>query len=273
MMIGKLMGSDSPTIALNSPDVQEACRKIKAIIFRGTLDNDFGHGGSDSNSVDELTQLLKEYPHLITFSVATIKSRIKDPAVAISCTSIDFLDQCMQSNDFDFIHYSMVKVLGRILKFSLPNKGTHPQIQRKAADAIKNWGATYGSDERLSEFAKASEQLSKSEASTGAARRSSTVSSQAVAAASSSGRRSSTAEAPGQHSPLPSSTGRRNSAPDLSHMSGAEVARIAKQSQQAIMAQMKATKDKNVLRELQNLHDQLTEDLAVYYGSNPGAAK
>jgi hypothetical protein len=245
--------------------------QIKAVIHRGTLDNDFGHGGSDIDSVDELTGLLKKYPLLITFAVTTIKARIKDNAVAISCTSIDFLDQCLQRNDHDFIHFSKVKVLGRVLKLSLPNRGIHPHIQKKATDAIKNWGATFGSDARLADFANASQKLSAAEES-GSCRRSSVASSPIAASLpiSRSGRRGSALDPPSQHSPLPS--GRRSSAPDLSHMSGEEVARIAKQSQQAIAAQMRATKDKNVLRELQSLHDQLGKDLTVYYQKNPAAA-
>ena len=270
-MMGKIFGSDSPTSPADSPNSQEACKKLKTAVFRGTIDNELGHGGSDCDAVEEVTKILKENPELVTVAVTLIKARIKDKAVAIVCTSIDFLDQCMQTNDFEFIQFSMVKVLGRVLKLAIPNKGTHPRIQRKASDAIRVWGATYGSDERLDQFAKASEQLSKLEAASGGpgGRRSSTIFSPLPAQG---GRRSSTVDAAGPHSPLPANgSARRSSAPDLSHMSTAEVARLAKQSQQAIMAQINATKDKNVIRELRALHDQLSEDLAVYYGNQqPG---
>lgn len=135
--------------------------KLKAAVYRGTTDT--GDGEGDPTGIVEINEILKDKPHLITEAVKFLKARIKDRSPVTSCIAMDLLDQCMQSNGFQFQLYVIKKVLQRILKLSLPNKGQHPHVQQKAAALIKFWANTYSTDARLYEFSNAAKELARKE--------------------------------------------------------------------------------------------------------------
>jgi len=134
--------------------------KLKAAVFRAT--NDAGDGEGDPAAMIEISEKLREHPNLIVEAVKNIKARIKDKSPAVSLLALDLLDQCMQSNGLQLQMQVQKKVLPRILKFALPNKGTHQLINLKCANLIRSW-VEYGSDGRLSEFANASKELARAE--------------------------------------------------------------------------------------------------------------
>jgi hypothetical protein len=135
--------------------------KLKAAVYRGTTDT--GDGEGDPTGIVEINEILKDKPHLITEAVKFLKARVKDRSPVTSCIAMDLLDQCMQSNGFQFQLYVIKKVLQRILKLSLPNKGQHPHVQQKAAALIKFWANTYSTDARLYEFSNAAKELARKE--------------------------------------------------------------------------------------------------------------
>ena len=269
MIVGRIFGSESTEFNEDSSYSQEAYQNVKKIVIRGTL-ADLGTGEGDSNSVVELARILKETPQLVTAAVSLIKARIKDPATAVSCAAIDFLDQCMLANDFEFIQNTMLKVLGRILKLAVPNIGIHPHIQSKAAEAIKVWGMRYGSDVRLDEFSKAVEKLNELEATCISTRRFSIAATPVVTSMAQSGRRSSAVEARDHSSQAGLRAARRGSAPNLSHVPNPDGVRLAEQFQQVVEAQMQVTVDKNLVRKLQQMHDQVAIDLNIYHAREKG---
>ena len=135
--------------------------KLKAAVYRGTTDT--GDGEGDPTGIVEINEMLKDKPHLITEAVKYLKARIKDRSPVTSCIAMDLLDQCMQSNGFQFQLYVVKKVLQRILKLALPNKGQHPHVQQKAAALIKFWANSYSADARLFEFSNAAKELARKE--------------------------------------------------------------------------------------------------------------
>ena len=135
--------------------------KLKAAVYRGTTDT--GDGEGDPTGIVEINEILKDKAHLITEAVKFLKARIKDRSPVVSCIAMDLLDQCMQSNGLQFQLHVMKKVLPRILKFSIPNKGQHPHVQQKAAALIKFWANTYSADARLFEYSNAAKELARKE--------------------------------------------------------------------------------------------------------------
>eukprot|EP00291_Cryptomonas_curvata_P017211 CAMPEP_0172159182 /NCGR_PEP_ID=MMETSP1050-20130122/4817_1 /TAXON_ID=233186 /ORGANISM="Cryptomonas curvata, Strain CCAP979/52" /LENGTH=281 /DNA_ID=CAMNT_0012828719 /DNA_START=148 /DNA_END=990 /DNA_ORIENTATION=- len=135
--------------------------KLKAAVYRGTTDT--GDGEGDPTGIVEINEMIKDKPHLITEAVKYLKARIKDRSPVTSCIAMDLLDQCMQSNGFQFQLYVVKKVLQRILKLALPNKGQHPHVQQKAAALIKFWANSYSADARLFEFSNAAKELARKE--------------------------------------------------------------------------------------------------------------
>mmetsp|Transcript_18177 Transcript_18177/g.28199 ORF Transcript_18177/g.28199 Transcript_18177/m.28199 type:complete len:671 (-) Transcript_18177:202-2214(-) len=69
----------------------------------------------------------------------------------------------MQSNGFQFQVHVMKKVLPRILKFAHPGKGNPTQVQAKCSILIKRWGAEYGGDGRMKDYAEALKELTRAE--------------------------------------------------------------------------------------------------------------
>jgi hypothetical protein len=133
--------------------------KLKLAIHRGTTD----HGGEegDPTGIVEIQVLLDCNPHLQKDAVALIKARIKERSLITSLLALDLLNQCMQYNGIQFQLCVIEKVLKRILKMALPNKGNHPRVQQKAAHLIKHWSSAYSNDTRLNEFVLAGKELAK----------------------------------------------------------------------------------------------------------------
>ncbi len=254
-----------------SSDTSEAIKQLKAAVFLGTIDNGLGKG--DPGAIDTINGVLKDRPQLTKEAIALIKTRIKDRCVSISVIGMDVLDQCMKSNGFDFHAHVSKKVLNRVLKLSVPHKGTHPQLQRKAATLIREWGASYGSDPRLSDFSKAAADLEKKtgDASSSASTVSSPRAQPRLKTATNIQRPHSWPNAKSSETAEIVASARRRSCPDLSVLSGMEVVELAKISQKAIMEQMQATRDPAKIQTLQGLHDQLSADLAVFYANKAAA--
>ncbi len=96
-------------------------------------------------------------------AVSLLKARIKDRSQITSLLALDLLNQCMQLNgdQLEFQLCVIEKVLKRILKLALPNKGNHPRVQQKVAHLIKYWSSAYSNDTRLNEFVLAGKELAK----------------------------------------------------------------------------------------------------------------
>jgi hypothetical protein len=254
-----------------SGEISEAIKQLKAAVFLGTIENGLGKG--DAGAIEIINGALKERPQLMKDAVALIKARIKDRCVSISALGLDVLDQCMKSNGYEFQAYVSKKVLNRILKLSVPHKGTHPQIQRKAANLIREWGTSLGTDSRLSDFSRAAADLEKKsgDASSSASTVSSPRTQTRPKTATNIHRPHSWPNAKSPEAAQAVASARRRSCTDLSALSGMEVVALAKTSQQAIMDQMQATRDPTKLRTLQGLHDQLSADLDVFYANMAAA--
>jgi hypothetical protein len=134
---------------------------LKAAVHRGTTDAGYGEG--DPTGIVVITEVLRSKPDLVTEAVKLLKARIKDRSPTTSYFALDLLDQCMRCCGFPFQLYVTKKVLSRILKLALPNKGNHPNIQAKAASLIRAWANDYGSDGRLCDFATFARELSSKE--------------------------------------------------------------------------------------------------------------
>jgi hypothetical protein len=133
--------------------------KLKLAIHRGTTD--YGGEEGDPTGIVEIQVLLDSNPHLQKDAVTLLKARIKERSQITSLLALDLLNQCMQYNGIQFQLCVMEKVLKRILKLALPNKGNHPRVQQKAAHLIKYWSSAYSNDARLNEFVLAGKELAK----------------------------------------------------------------------------------------------------------------
>jgi len=136
--------------------------RLKSAVYRATQDT-AGDGEGDPAAMIEVDGILKEHPELIAEGVKYIKARIKDRSIAVAVISLHLIDQCMQSNGFQFQVHVIKKVLQRVLKFAYLNKGTPPVVQQLSASLIRQWASTYGTDARMSEFAAAARELAKQE--------------------------------------------------------------------------------------------------------------
>ena len=239
--------------------------RLASAVYRGTIDNGFGKG--DEVAYNEVDRILRENPQLYIDAVSLIKARIKDRCVSTSSIALDLLDKCMKGHGFQFQVLVVKKVLKRVLKIAVPNKGNHPRTQKKAASLIFEWASEYGSDQRLADFTKAGSELKKSgECSIPIAIHEHQVS-------KSNTRRGSI---PRPHS-LPNrkppqmagdlSTIRTHSCPEFHTLSKMEVADLAKLSQRTIREQLRFTADTTKIDVLVSLHDQLSTDLADLYAT------
>ena len=131
--------------------------KLKAAVHRATTDQ--GGEEGDPTGLVEIQVLLDGNPQLIAHAVVFIKARIKDRSQMISLLALDLLDQCMRCYGIEFHLSVQEKVLQRILKIAIPNRGVHPRVQKKAAHLIKYWSNAYISDASLKDFAIAGKEL------------------------------------------------------------------------------------------------------------------
>ena len=225
----------------------------------------------------EITEVLKEKPHLTLEAVALVKARIKDRNPSISRTAMDLLDTLMQTNEASFQNAVQRKVLKRISKLAEPNKGIHPLVQRKAESLIKQWSSSQKilSRENGDEFIKVAESLKRKSlmyVSTGTLIKSpSTVRPSTLLSFSVKSRSWSAPKSAGE-APETSST-RRRSCVDLSTLSKQEVVEVAKMSQKAIMQKIQKCNNPDTIETLFGLHKQLSDDLDAFYARQSLRAK
>ena len=269
MAIQNILGLFSPR---KSAETNEALKQLKSAVYRGTIDN--GLGKCEAAAIDSISTILRNKPELIQDAVALIKARIKDRCLSTSLISLDVLDQCMRATGLDFQLYVTKKVLSRVLKLSIPHKGIHPQVQRKAAGLIIEWGSRYGTDPSLADYVRAAKDLEQKIGDICSPARTPTATPRKeLQARPANGvqRPNSWPSASKPEAAAIVASARRRSCPDLSSLSGMEIAELAKMSQRKIVEQMQATADPEKLRTLQALHDQLSDDLAVFYANKAAA--
>ncbi len=143
----------------------------------------------------------------------------------------------------EFQEQVAIKVLGRILKLAMPQRGTHPSIQKKAAASIKEWAATVGPNSHLSSssFANAAGELASKEATQ--QRRASQPLTLAPGPASVSDLHAMACRA------------------GLGDLTTEQLLELARISQSAIAEQISATHDGERSRQLRFLHRHLTADI------------
>ena len=262
-------------------------KRLRAAIFLGTVENDFNQKDA-MNALYEVLGIVNNSPRFIDETVRIIKTRIKDRCAVTSCSSIEFLDMCLQINGASFRSAVSKLVLGRVLKLAMPHMGTHPRIQITAAAAVYAWSATYSHEQFLAAFRLAADKLMIAEPPTSviAARRRSSCYpvGPPVATTSATQMRVSlgcaawnnvlslaapphSIRARVQSSAETSTATAASTAAAMSSISiltDTELMRIARASQCAIAAQTRGTRDRALLRELRALHDQQEEDIQAY---------
>ena len=189
----------------------------------------FGHD-NNRNEYEEIQGIcdrLKRRPSLIPDTVVLIKVKIKDPNAGTSCTALKLLDRLVQTMGVEFREHTGKRLLSRILKIAIPNRGKHPQVQRKAANLIMGWAAAFGSDPHFVAFKKAAMELAHYEES----------------------------------SPPPAS----KSCEDLSKIPTKDLVAVARLSQDAIMQQITSAADIGKIKNLLIMYHQLDTDINAHY--------
>ena len=202
-------------------------KAVRSSIHRATHSDDIRNGIHEACL--EITKHLQKQPCLIPNTVAMIKADIKDPRHGTSCLAFDLLDQLMSAMNSDFRVSVAKKLLSRILKLSLPNKGIHPQVQKKAASMIRKWADEFGSDPNMIAFANAARELMKKE----------------------------------NGPPTLASPDLQKA--DLSNMPPQNLVALARASQASIMRQIQGTNDAAKIKQLLVLYHQLSADVNAHY--------
>jgi hypothetical protein len=218
----------------NAYDQAECSKNLRQAVLRGTQGN-CGVSG-EFNAVHAVCDILKQKPQLVPDAVSIMRERIADNCVTTSYMGLDLLDRCMRANGLEFHFYVTKRALDQVLRLAIPSSATHPQVQRKAAALIAEWEATFRSDSRLRSFSDAAMELARQSAAASCKKRPV----RAAAAEVQDNRR-------------------------LSTLSTTELIALAKMSQRAILAQIRAADNPARQQELTELYDQLTNDLADYY--------
>jgi hypothetical protein len=240
-----------------------AIKELRAAVHRATID--FGFDQPSLDPVSEINMILELRPSLTSELVALIKARVKCPSAGTAYLAICLLDNLMQSLGFGFHEQVSIRLLGRILKLAMPQKGTHPSIQKKAAASIKERSANLGDDPHLSSFADAAADLASKE--TPQSRRTSQPPP------------GPTAHPPRPHKPTLAPA--FASEPDLYAMAcragvggltTAQMLELARASQSAIAEQIRATRDGERGRQLRALHRRLTANIDHYAAGREAAA-
>ena len=233
-------------------EVEDCTKSLRTAISRSTLDS----GKTDANTVYLLTNIVSKRPNLLPKAIELINEKITDNSINTSYLALDLLDKCVRASDFDFRFYVSKQAIDRVLKLAVPNHTTHPRVQRKAADLIRQWALAFGSDTRLSGFSAASAELSRH-----------------LPAAS--------ADKPAHHlnAPHAAAAARRPELSDLlyrarrlSTMSTVELVELASTLQRAIADRLVAVTAPDERRGLLLLQEQLAQDLGFYHARAAAAA-
>ncbi len=265
--------------------ISAAIRELRSAVHRATIDSGFDDANTDVLS--EIKMILKIRPSLLPELVTLTKARVKSSSAGTAFLAICLLDNLMHRLGFEFQEQVSIKVLGRILKLAMPQKGIHPSIQKKAAASIKDWAATFGSDPHLSSFADAAAELASKEAPQ--SRRTvlpppgpaAHTTYEPLPPAPPAHRTSQPYPAPTMRPPLRQEASLTPDPtpppppPDLHAMARkvgagglttAELLELARESQSAIAEQIRASPDGERARQLHALHRQLAADIAHYSG-------
>ena len=218
----------------NEPAVQ---KRLKLAVHKATVDQ------GDMSFVHEISRLLKEHPHMVSEVVKLIKARIKDKCTYTSLLALDLLGNLMRTYDQRFHSIAQQKLLRRISILAVPNIGTHPLVQRRAASLIAAWNDSYGSALGLEGFSETASQLTSKVQNRSAL---------LVKSNSWSAPRPTVA-------PETVAVSRSLSCLDLSRLSKPKFIEIARLSQRTIMEQIHSSDDAATIN---TLFDQLTEHIS-----------
>ena len=253
------MGFSSFRIFRTSSE-SEAIKDLKASIHRATID--LGQG-RDSEIKNDIKNILRARPALLPEAVTLIKERIKNTSVSISYNGMCVIDEMLNEFGFEFQEQVATRVLERVLKLAMPQKGTHPTLQRKAATLIKGWAESFGSDPHLAAFSKAADELSRKELAVVGC--DSTAPSRATSLPTSEASTNSETDNAQISVPLSATAAPKVSrSGDLSRLTTLELLELAKVSQVAISKQMQTISDPEKIKQLSVLYQQLSDDIQHY---------
>jgi hypothetical protein len=78
-------------------------------------------------------------PAVAQQAAALLSARVRERSPAAACAAVRLLVACVPAAGPDFRRLVAARALPRILYLAVPDKGTHPVLQRSAAAAVRSW--------------------------------------------------------------------------------------------------------------------------------------